>query len=192
MKNQYADETEDDTEMLLRRLHAPQPLRLQAKAEGQRLQMAKSSPSAGILLRHRDADDSTKLWAECRKRNGAPQRRRASTRSDGQDPLKLKAHPALTVRGPTLTTMKSDRMSPEEQRRRPTRKMRGEKTDRPRLGEVVPRRMYQSLLERRRKTARMTAAGQGGRPRANRAEDWNRRPPAEVASLSPTAEQVEN
>ena len=192
MKNEYEDEMEDDTEMLLRRLHAPQPLRLQAKAEGQRLKMAKSSPSADKLPRHRDADDSMKLWAECRKRNGVPERRRASTRRNGLDPSMSKAPPASAVRRPTLTTLKLDRMSPAEQQRRLTRKMRAEKTDRPRLGKVVPRRTYQSHPGWRRKTERTTAAGQGGRPRANRAEDWNRRPPAEVARPLSTAEQVEN
>ena len=33
-------------------------------------------------------------------------------------------------------------------------------------------------------TRKMSAAGQGGRPRANRAEDWNRRPPAEVVGTA--------
>ena len=33
-------------------------------------------------------------------------------------------------------------------------------------------------------TRRMSAAGQGGRPRANRAEDWNQRTPAEVVGTA--------
>ena len=57
MMNQEEYEEEDDKEMLLRRLHAPQPMRLQTKAEEQRLETVKSSPNVDRSLRHQDVDD---------------------------------------------------------------------------------------------------------------------------------------
>ena len=99
----------DDTEMLLRRLHAPQPMRLQAKAEEQRLLTVKSSPSAGRLLRHRDAGDLLPLWDERQKINGAPEHHRAWMRRIEENQPKLRVgfppHPASeTDRGPTMST----------------------------------------------------------------------------------------
>ena len=44
-----------------------------------------------------------------------------------------------------------------------------------RPSDLAPLSAYSSRMK-------ASAAGQGGRPRANRAEDWNRRPPAEVVA----------